>query len=64
MTESVTAANAIGSGGIEKYDPLMGIVSRLKPEGVGKKKRLRDIVGNVKMDLANDSERSNRGNRR
>lgn len=56
MTESITPANSIGSGeGIAKYDPVMGIVSRIK-----KGKRLRDIVGNVKKDLKNDDEKAKR----
>ena len=52
MTESAPPVNAISgeSGGtknVATFDPLMGMVSRLKPGG----KKLRDIIGSVGKPL-------------
>lgn len=52
MSESMLATNNIGSGAIEKYDPVMGLVSRIK---TGKK--LRDILGDEKKKTKKDTGR-------
>lgn len=52
MTESAAPVNAISgeSGGVKNvatFDPLMGMISRLKTGG----KKLRDITGNVGKNI-------------